>query len=229
MKYFVSRRHFARGTQTISVQKNKKIVYSTNVVSFLREHKASIPEISSRMAPYDPDGSLSCDWDPDFTCEEWNQSDAVRDLVNVMENSVMTFTVTQAYFDANDSAQKKMNFIYSLLLAIPVSRYAELATALTKNAISNKINILISTGVGWVLADLITSLMDSDLKLGDQVTITGGVITVESSGGSGGGGYEDDEYVDGDSGDLTLVCNTFSTNTGTGTPYIVQYKTCYFS
>lgn len=235
MKYFVSRRHFARGTQRVSVQKNNEIVYTTNVLSFLQEHKAPVPEISALMAHYDPDGSLSCEWDPDFTCEEWDQSRAVRDLVNIMENTSMTFVITQAYFDNNALSAKKMNLLFSLLLAIPVSRYVELATALTKYAITKEINVLLSAGTGWVLADLLTSLLNSDLKIGDKVTISGGVITVESGGGNGsgggggGGGEEDDRYVDEDSGNLTLVCNTFSTNTGTGTPFVVQYRTCYFS
>ncbi|CAH9065838.1 hypothetical protein PSECIP111951_03449 [Pseudoalteromonas holothuriae] len=163
------------------------------------------------------DMPLDCRYDPDFSCEQWLESD----FLDYVINRKFELKVTQEFIDGNENARR---VALSLLTANAISGIsARLAQALQVIIAERFVTAATSTMLAYLLDD--TNWYSSSLTPGDVLVFKGGNIIEVRSGSSSGGGSEGGGGWDGGRDvERGFICVTVYTNSGRGD---VPQTVCY--
>jgi hypothetical protein len=133
------------------------------------------------------DGSLECQYDPDYSCQQWVYS---GDLTEHLNNMSIEFTVTQEYIDAHNTARR---LLISAATALHVGGIAK--------KIAKKLSVYISAGITEsIVATMLNEMLTNtkwyqvDLEVGDTIIRRGGssnTTIIRSNSGSTGSSSED--------------------------------------
>ena len=196
--YIKNRKYFYSGEQRITVEQYGQEVFVTTVEDYFRviaqetrslsgqNNTSNSPlNLNKSIQSLNPgmisplDGSLTCENDPDFTCEEWNDNDAAWEIANFVANTRIVFTVTQTYLDGCQDAANLGATLILGAIALPaanalVARYGlELAA-----------QHLLNAGIGAsyrAVADQIGEAVCDFALPGDKIIVEDGQVIVEPS------------------------------------------------
>lgn len=248
--YMKHRKYFYSGDQNISVEKYGQEVFSTTVSEYfsilakesrkLRNKIKSSANLNSKnsikgvdLGSVTPlDAPLTCENDPDFTCEEWSDSEAIAEINSILEVARLHFTVTQEYLDGcNDAANFGASVILGLI-SVPAT-----SILIAKYGLTFASQLLLNAGtttVAWNVATTIGDSVCNFAQVGDRITIEDGTAIIEPDEVR----YEDefgdtywddwDDPIEGFDSDTGLTCVRVLTGIA-GSGYYTADWTCFFS
>ncbi|BBN83748.1 hypothetical protein PA25_37330 [Pseudoalteromonas sp. A25] len=162
------------------------------------------------------DMPLDCRYDPDYSCEQWVQSD----FLDYVINKKVEFTVTQEFIDGNNDARR---IAISLVTANVVGKVAARVAAALRVLISSR---LVESTTATMLNEVLTGTnwYRTDLQVGDTLVIKAGRLLEIRSGSSSGGGSDGGGGGWDGGRERQFICVTVWTNSGGGD---VAQKVCY--
>ncbi|CAH9053591.1 hypothetical protein PSECIP111951_02443 [Pseudoalteromonas holothuriae] len=193
-----------------------ELVESITLEEYLDIYYPTVPRIvSNDVQPLDM--PLDCRYDPDYSCEQWVQSD----FLDYVINKKVEFTVTQEFIDGNNDARR---IAISVVTANAVGKIAaRVAAALSVIIRSSLVEATTATAINEILTG--TNWYRTDLQAGDTLVIKGGSLLEVRSGSSSGGGSEGGGGRDrGRDVERGFICVTVWTNSGGGD---VAQQVCY--
>ena len=241
-EYILRRANFALATQKITVEKAGEVMYTTTIYEFLKQENENNKQfsfvnkskssksyksqgVSSRDAP------LSCNYDIDFSCSQWNEDRDLSLLANYLENYTFEITLNQ---DMVDNVNYSTAAIAALLAATPTAKFGQLLNVYTKAIIAEKIQKKITTLAGFALGveiqEVLSQMILNGAKVGDVLTFKNGrIVSIKRVGsdsgstGSGSGSGSDNinsgqtlGHIFSNLNNLNLVCSIVYTKSGNG-------------
>jgi hypothetical protein len=127
---------------------------------------------------YVPDGSLDCEYDMDFTCEEWRQHTYTRELMDYLANMPpQGFVMTQQFIDGNKNASDIIAALVGTALGKPTQKLGYFILKLGKDRVKEAYAQSAATFITGLASAKVLDF--SDARAGDILIFDGkGNITI---------------------------------------------------
>lgn len=152
----------------------------------------------SDLSPDKTSQALTCEWDNDFTCEEWGENADLANLSWEINNNEIRIEVDQDWLDQLESGLEWGYLMAEIIAVTPVAAFRSLLLKYTRQQLIKKFGPELAGAIEILTLDRLKSLvidygMSRAPKIGDVLIIKGGEARVikkedvESSSGTGGG------------------------------------------
>jgi hypothetical protein len=185
---YITLRGFIREYKPTSTPFSKDGAFEPNklptVIADMLNPEGKIKKVKDSYSTFD--APLECEYDPDYSCQQWVNS---GDIIGHLNNMSIEFTVTQDYIDAHNSARR---IILTVATSVHIGKLAKKIAAALKVYISPYKVEAIS---GVILNEMLTNSKwyEHDLEVGDTIVRRGGssnTTIVRSNSGSTGSNSE---------------------------------------
>ncbi|MBA6296247.1 hypothetical protein [Colwellia sp. MB02u-9] len=214
---YITLRGFIREYKPTSTPFSKDGAFEPNklptVIADMLNPEGKIKKVKDSYSTFD--APLECEYDPDYSCQQWVNS---GDIIDHLNNMSIEFTVTQEYIDAQNTARR---LIITAATSLHVGAIAR--------KIAAKLSVYISAGLTEsIAATLLNEMLTNttwyqvDLEVGDTIVRRGGSSnTTVIRSNSGNTGSSSENYGDRDYGRWETdsgyhICVVAYTNSGGG-------------
>jgi hypothetical protein len=193
--YLINRRYLYSGKQRITIEIEGQDTYKTTVRKHLKEkakkQKTKAKSKNVGMLTYSKGGSsvlpnptaydapLSCDWDSDFTCEEWSDDLALSELNDYVNSAKLEIIATPTYIQGCRDA---VGITSAMLVAAGGIEVPVLATLFARHGVSHATQMVVSAGAAGGLFAIVDEISDAmcDSNPGDKLVFHNGAVVIES-------------------------------------------------
>ncbi|UAA37490.1 hypothetical protein KIH87_12285 [Paraneptunicella aestuarii] len=171
-------------SQRFDVRIQGNVSYSFSLKEFIDTYQIDVIQGKSRNGIVVYDAPLECQYDDQYSCDDWMKVEFVNYIVTSINNSEITLTVTDEFINGNNEARRLViavattNAIGRIAQKVAAALNTTLMAGLTESASAVVINELLQS----------TDWYKTDLQPGDKLVFKGGKMTIERSGSGSSGG-----------------------------------------
>lgn len=157
--------------------------------------------------------SLTCENDPDYTCEEWEQHPYLMEIVESIENSEFVFVVNQEMING---CTNQVNFTLSIMAVLVTAPLVKpVAAYFGSNYLASQLVLVGGAGSEWLFVQNLSELVCSGMEVDSVITVTGGEhervgsVEIVPDGDGGGGDVFDTfryEFIPEDDYTIEIAC-----------------------